>query len=423
MSILRLPVETFREIFRIAISKPKKVFAFGSDFLDCFALVDISRVCRHWRSIALADPALWTSICFSLRDPSPAMLHEAASFTETFLGRSEQLPLTCSITLTNVDGLQLSHPLVRAVVRHELRWERIEISVVRSPSLQPSRVFWEDEGVHPSSPIPLSFVKPCNLKELRLNHALWYTGAAPSPFPSLTSLHLSDVRSALDVWAWLRQMPNLEELELNYDAIRAEHVLSKRWPLTMARLKTIDVPAFIYPSLTCSALENVVVKFHEWFVGHSTTYFVDFVRRSAVSLGSLDIEWNLSKAFSSARAVRGYLLPTIRLLSLIFPCMTSSHLIDLLAERANEDVVRVLPELERLELVNYNVRHAIRFVHFVSVRWNVRKRTLQSVKLTRSFCAGAAFPRFKVGDSPEMVAYEWRPVQICVNEGLIMDIA
>ncbi len=129
MTIMQLPDETIGDIFRLTILISGPAFNGGNDLLDCIALIDISRVCCLWREISLADPTLWTTFCIRLRNPSADTLRKAMFYVDAVLGRSEALPLTCSIVIADLSDLQLAHPFVRALTSHETRWERVQINV------------------------------------------------------------------------------------------------------------------------------------------------------------------------------------------------------------------------------------------------------------------------------------------------------
>ncbi|KAF8878024.1 hypothetical protein CPB84DRAFT_352749 [Gymnopilus junonius] len=65
----------------------------GSTHLDPNSWVNVTHVCRHWRSVAHETPSLWTRI----------HVHSNSAHVATFLGKSEQLPLTivCGTLLGN----------------------------------------------------------------------------------------------------------------------------------------------------------------------------------------------------------------------------------------------------------------------------------------------------------------------------------
>lgn len=133
MEITRLPVETMLNIFLLAIqnSHPSTdTFHTGSRLLDCVSLIDISRVCRRWRDLALADATLWAAPYVYLNGPSTKTMRLATYFVKLCFQRSRGLPLNFSIIISKLKGVWQLHVLQSlwdAVVDHKDRWERIHI--------------------------------------------------------------------------------------------------------------------------------------------------------------------------------------------------------------------------------------------------------------------------------------------------------
>ncbi|KLO13695.1 hypothetical protein SCHPADRAFT_348746 [Schizopora paradoxa] len=112
-----LPVEILRTIFLLVMQNSRycnPVFKTGDTFLDCVVLIDLTRVCRRWREIALADPTLWMTLHVSLRDPPILRLLQVADFVSACLERSENLPLTCYISISITGLLETAIPLLES---------------------------------------------------------------------------------------------------------------------------------------------------------------------------------------------------------------------------------------------------------------------------------------------------------------------
>lgn len=205
MPFARLPVEVVRAVFWFGTVNTVDVFSAADVLLDCVSLIDFSTVCRRWRDIALADPTLWAAPYMTLEEPSVKTISQATYFLDLCLKRSGRLPLTCLITISNAEGdVRLSHPLVRALVAHETRWVNIRIDV--DDTRTPNSVICREVDLAPDPPFLLFDKGLPSLKELRIDHASWYTFSPTSitntsaesipSIPSLEHLRLLDVQSS-----------------------------------------------------------------------------------------------------------------------------------------------------------------------------------------------------------------------------------
>ncbi|OBZ74913.1 hypothetical protein A0H81_05324 [Grifola frondosa] len=67
LPINKLPMEILSQIFQCV---PSQVYVHGHriaswppSHIDTDELIPLTRVCRHWRDVALGSSALWTSVC------------------------------------------------------------------------------------------------------------------------------------------------------------------------------------------------------------------------------------------------------------------------------------------------------------------------------------------------------------------------
>ncbi|KLO06049.1 hypothetical protein SCHPADRAFT_946412 [Schizopora paradoxa] len=136
-SVANLPDEILGDVISLAIKNWRvfpDIFKTENDFKDCVALIDISQVCRRWREVAMTDPALWSSLYIHLQRPSTELLRQVAYFAGVCLARSQEIPLTCAITISSLFDIGRVQPLILALVAHEARWSRIAINFTpRSP--------------------------------------------------------------------------------------------------------------------------------------------------------------------------------------------------------------------------------------------------------------------------------------------------
>ncbi|KAJ7859535.1 hypothetical protein B0H14DRAFT_2506685 [Mycena olivaceomarginata] len=81
----------------------------------------LAQICREWRDIALATPALWRAI--SLSDSTIPFEHQV-HLCNLWLSRSQCSPLSLKLDGYAIDPLRAAE-LVSAFVSHRTRWERL----------------------------------------------------------------------------------------------------------------------------------------------------------------------------------------------------------------------------------------------------------------------------------------------------------
>jgi len=279
---------------------------------------------------------------------------------------------------------------------------------------------------NPSPRFSLSHAGSRYLKELHLNHASWYDYEVSFPHPSLNYLHLFDFYHEIDMWTWLRRMPNLLELKLTMDLYSESQLWGIRggtegWHTTLEKLQILQAPICALQLLTCPALEKLIIASLTEHL-NDLTDFRNFIHQCSNHCRSLSFQHVSHRVFIDEFC--RYLLPIIRSLSLPKD-VDVGHLLELLSEKATDgdltETFRFVPELENLEVIDYDM-YDIDFSKFIAARWNARNRTLKSVTLVRCSCSGAAFPEFKVGEEPAKLPSDLQPVQKCVNDGLLLEI-
>lgn len=385
------------------------------------SLIHISNVCRHWRDIVLSDPALWSTIHVSLKNPSVETLHQMNCFVDICLERSKEMPLTCVVYVKGLLDMQLLRPLMRALALHQKRWEKITIVLKRHSGT----IILDEADYTPFPDIPLRVDDLRRLKTLFLKSASWFP-ADGLTCSSLEALHLSDVKSASDVTAWLRRVPKIQKLcltgSLGTDPTQGSDVT------IMEKLRTIDVPMSILRLLQCPALEEIILRFNNFQAHHNDLpHFRDFICRNVSPLRALSI---LSiSLWMSMSVFPEYLMLVPKITSLSLDCMSrrsyAFKFLKLLSERATNgdtETFRVLPTLEHLKLIRFNAPYG-QFVDMIATRWwRIRERKLKSITL--SHCSGMAsdFPKFHIGDDPAELPSEWNEVKQIVGEGLQLQI-
>ncbi|KAJ7045017.1 hypothetical protein C8F04DRAFT_1067427 [Mycena alexandri] len=118
-AVLTLPIEIVAEIF----------VHFLPVYPRCPPLVGIgsptllTQICRHWREITLATPALWRGI--SLFDGSSLEFEYQVAIADRWLGRSRSLPVSIRL---RASGVNLSS-FFAAIIPHRPRWEYLSMEV------------------------------------------------------------------------------------------------------------------------------------------------------------------------------------------------------------------------------------------------------------------------------------------------------
>ncbi|KAJ7727040.1 hypothetical protein B0H14DRAFT_2544248 [Mycena olivaceomarginata] len=174
----------------------------------------LAQICRKWRDIALATPALWRAISLSdSRIPSEHRVH----LCNLWLSRSQCSPLSLELYgYHTIDPLRATE-LVSALVSHRPRWERLIVNdfslshllVMDGPMPLLRTLELYTEGLD----IQVSFLEAPLLRTVVIWDAATETVALP--WAQLTSLTLSHVSSQYYA-PILRQASNLVHCALEF---------------------------------------------------------------------------------------------------------------------------------------------------------------------------------------------------------------
>ncbi|KAF7377782.1 F-box domain-containing protein [Mycena sanguinolenta] len=119
--VLTLPNEIVSEIFIYFLP----VYPYPSPLMGRLSPTVLTHICRQWKEIALATPALWRAISYPrhLGDHQGQLLQ----ILESWLDRSGSLPL--SFVMEPWINNPLSDECLAALVLHRQRWEYMTLSV------------------------------------------------------------------------------------------------------------------------------------------------------------------------------------------------------------------------------------------------------------------------------------------------------
>ncbi|KAJ7859530.1 hypothetical protein B0H14DRAFT_2506674 [Mycena olivaceomarginata] len=238
----------------------------------------LAQICREWRDIALATPALWRAIALS---DSPIPFEHQVHLCNLWLSRSQCSPLSLDLY-----GYHASHPLhmtelVSALVSHRQRWERLIFNDFLlshllamdgpMPLLRTLEVYTDDLDIQ------VSFLEAPLLRTVVLWGAATETVALP--WAQLTSLTLSHV-SSQSCALILRQTSNLVRCALEFrerpkavDLLDVTlpylHSLTLDGPDSEEYLETFIVPALCNLRILNSYLELEYIPTLAAFVAKS----------------------------------------------------------------------------------------------------------------------------------------------------------
>ncbi|KLO04939.1 hypothetical protein SCHPADRAFT_911355 [Schizopora paradoxa] len=445
-AIVNLVDDILCDIFSLTIQNTRvfpEIFKTGNDFRDCVSLINISRVCRRWREVALTDSSLWSSIYIHLDSPTARTLDKVTYFASICFTRSKDLSLICAISISNLDHLRFARPLVQTLISHEDRWSRIAINF--TPSTRPfgsSKInIPESEDSDGEQDLLLRYAGSSHLKEFHSNLASWFTYSINSPLPALSTLRMTCfiLVGCMDTLANLLPFAlNLQELEVTLETTRFDADVVERnmqvWMaavqeakvrphFTLPALQTLNIHAPLIPLFTCSALKIYVMQTISWRPSDLTNY-LEFIERSGLPPSFRTIEVRSTTSLWFNAPVRGYFLPTITNLLITSP---EKRFFTMFYERSREDGVvgfSVLPALKYLEITDCGDGHLPFFSSLITSRWDIGAphRTLKSVRLNRCFTSSPV-PELLLsppsnGIDLTRVEENWREIARCVNEGL-----
>ncbi|KAJ7607542.1 hypothetical protein FB45DRAFT_947857 [Roridomyces roridus] len=242
--VLTLPFEITSQIFIDSLLAEDEHHAYPSP--DEPPLV-FTRVCRDWRTIALATPTLWRQIRIDVdSDDGPGHLDSKwVALLDSWLHRSEPHPIDVSIG--NRSYTDPDKALVPVLNRYSDRWRDVELHLPFShfPLLNiPALPLLErlTLSAHGSPDIinPISaFIHAPMLRHVSLEGGI-YPSDILLPWRQLTSLEMHGA-SASDCLDLVRTTPNLQTCVL--DIRSASHGLVLAPPLLALRSFTFSGPA------------------------------------------------------------------------------------------------------------------------------------------------------------------------------------
>jgi hypothetical protein len=200
-------------IYRPSIGESQSEFTSGSHL----PWIEVTRVCRYWRSVALACPELWRALIFSSRKATKNMIH---------LSKISPLIVKASSLSSNSNWFELYEgvrmaiaELQRVSVLHlrlppDLLQPLIDGLLVAAPKLQSLRLRMAEHELYPPFTLPETIFPSLRLLELTHCKFVWQS----LPLHDLTHLELRKPAvppSIAQILSFLREAPILETLILD----------------------------------------------------------------------------------------------------------------------------------------------------------------------------------------------------------------
>lgn len=438
MAKIIIPADIYHRIFSLLLLDPEPSSlpmddAAADNFFRTAAPYNLASVCREWRAFMLYTPALWSKISLSLSGPSPRTLEKAFHFVSRHITRSQNKPLTCTVRISGLCDGQRRDKIVLFLSKHQIRWRKIHL--------------WFDG----SRPIPTIDLKPRELgllEEFTATDASHYCTLperqrrqdgyrAPGPLQSLTRLNLEMTDSYSDLVPWLKRVPNVEEMSLDFlPSIYSDWGLRQdaaRLPMMRyVRLHTLRIggpkepesapvsSAFIVYRLACPVLRELSLYLDgDACIEHLRNFFV---RGGATTLEHLDL--HITEGANTAASDEGRttlvngLVDVVRLLSNISRLRIVSRFLGDVGPLLQ--ALSGLQNLEYLEL-RFVYTHPSEFIDFIGDRRKLAAdKGVKLKSLTLWQCSlkrfGRRFQAFSSELDPSILTGDWEAAREYISE-------
>lgn len=394
----RCPVEILSEIFVHAL--PEYPFSLSLNHAPLL----FERVCRQWKAITRSTPALWSQISIDLID---GFQEDDLKIVTTCLARSGKHPLSIALGPEEPDSgldIVLGNPALSLLATQCERWYAVrlrlpleilcDLNVVRGrlPLLHSLSILTnDDEPEDNDTVVPLEiFVSAPRLRHFETTAQqladIVTAGSLCLPWNGLTSLVI-DERKAVDIWAILKDCPNLVELEAHINRVNPNgcldvpavalpclRSLSLQIPESSTILSTLTLPVLQQASFTITLRYHAFDTSKKW---HRRSGLARLLSQSKCTLSKLYIDSAIGSMGSHPTAVTRFREQDFIGCMEALPSLTEidvSHNLSRLFLRAvmdQQDRVNalILPKLEKVAL----------FAHAAdSISWNLLAAFLKS---------------------------------------------
>lgn len=311
--VRRCPAEILSAIFVHALP------AFPFTLSRNHAPLLLERVCRQWKDITRSTPALWSQIAVELID---GYQERELKIVAICLARSGKHPLSIALgpEMYRIHGRVVSgNPALDLLVTECERWHVVhlrlpsemlgDLSVVRGklPLLHSLSISTDNAEEENDTVAPLDIFVPAPRLRTSNTTTLFFTDVVTNgflrlPWGGLTCLVI-DERKADDIWAIIKDCPNLLELEAyiaeegpGHDGV--PHVklpslrsLTLRLPQTCTILSTLTLPVLKQASFTIDPSWASGPSANKWHIQSGLTMLLS---QSKCTLSKLCIDIGLN---------------------------------------------------------------------------------------------------------------------------------
>ena len=124
--ILALPTEILCLVFWLACCPTRSPLEHAAENLSAYMEVQISHVCRHWRSSSLNYSRLWATIAYD-RNHVKISNRQVLSHLKTYLRRAGGHLLDARIALLEFYPMHIAQSMLELLLENSLTWHRIFI--------------------------------------------------------------------------------------------------------------------------------------------------------------------------------------------------------------------------------------------------------------------------------------------------------
>jgi hypothetical protein len=166
--IARLPSETLAEIFECAIAQDQTEFSSHD-----VQLRHIVSVCRHWHTVAMAYPRLWTALVFTSVEITALMIQrskECSLMVKADFRSAQRHRHAIALALTHLSRIRVLHLLGLSKDFHN---SFIAAMDGPAPLLESLRLTWNDAPEHDKLPSLLFADVTPRLRHFAVHHVPW----------------------------------------------------------------------------------------------------------------------------------------------------------------------------------------------------------------------------------------------------------
>ncbi|KAF8664603.1 hypothetical protein AX16_000703 [Volvariella volvacea WC 439] len=290
-SLVRLPIELLWIIFELSIVKPFQRDPFEFGYIDARAPTKLVQICSHWRSVAIRNPALWSSI--HLRRITRRSIYGVRLWLIRSRGHRLSLRYNPDVIRKYDSGME---EIMTLYFDNRHRWR--EISFDLSSITDSMRHLWistrsSDDPEHQTWSINSSLQNQC-ATYMDAPRAMIQDPQIKTPWGQLTTASLTEVDTK-SLWSVLTHCCSLQSLAVFLSPIGVTGLRHHLPPITLPSLRRLrmHIPtelkaSTVFALLTTPELRELYFSQFE-HENPQPEAFHDFLSRSKCSLERLTV--------------------------------------------------------------------------------------------------------------------------------------